>query len=75
MVACVKFLPIKSKFWWQGKIQQANEIATLLTTKKENWVKVQDEIKKMHSYEVPCIEKTEFTADRNYEDWIKKVTI
>ncbi|MFA6254797.1 MAG: divalent-cation tolerance protein CutA [Patescibacteria group bacterium] len=74
LVACVTFFPIKSKFWWQGKIQQANEVVTLLTTKKENWAKVRAEIKKMHSYKVPCIEKTEFAANIDYEDWIKKVT-
>lgn len=74
MIACVKFLPIKSKFWWQGKIEQANEVVTLLTTKKQNWLKVRDEIKKMHSYQVPGIEKTKFTANKDYENWIKKVT-
>lgn len=74
LVACVTFFPIKSKFWWQGKIQQANEVVTLLTTRKQNWDKVRDEIKKMHSYQVPCIEKTEFVANQDYEAWIKKVT-
>ena len=74
LVACVTFFPIKSKFWWQGKIQQADEVMTLLTTKKQNWVKVRAEIKKMHSYQLPCIEKTEFEANKDYEDWIKKVT-
>jgi len=74
LIACATFFPIKSKFWWQGKIQSADEVVTLLTTKKQNWQKVRDEIKKMHSYQVPCIEKTEFEATKEYEDWIKNVT-
>jgi len=74
LIACATFFPIKSKFWWQGKIQRANEIVTLLTTKKQNWLKVKAEIKKLHSYQVPCIEKTEFIDNDDYEDWIKKVT-
>lgn len=73
LVACVTFFPIKSKFWWQGKINQANEVATLLKTKKENWEKVKKEIKKMHSYQAPGIEKMEFVANKDYEDWLRKV--
>ena len=74
LVACIAFSSIKSKFWWQGKIDTANEVVTLLATKKHNWTKARDEIKKMHSYKVPCIKKTEFVANVDYENWIKNVT-
>lgn len=74
LAACVTFFPVKSKFWWQGKINQANEVATLLKTKKENWEKVKREIKKMHSYRVPCIEKIITEANKEYETWIKDIT-
>jgi len=73
LVACVKFLPVKSQFWWRGHIQKTNEVMALLTTKKQNWTKVRDEIKKRHSYEVPCVEKISFEANKEYEGWIKEV--
>lgn len=74
LVACATFFPIESSFWWKGKINNANEIVALLTTKESNWNKVKNEIKKMHSYRVPCIEKTKFVATKEYGDWITSTT-
>jgi len=74
LIACATFFPIESSFWWKGKINNAKEVVALLTTKESNWEKVKNIIKKMHSYEVPCIEKTKFVATKEYEDWIKSTT-
>jgi len=74
LIACANFWPIKSAYWRKGKIQNDNEIVTILKTKKENWPKIKTEIKKIHPYEVPCIEKINVEADIDYEDWIKRIT-
>jgi len=74
LIACANFWLIKSAYWWKGKIQNDNEVVTILKTKKENWPKIKTEIKKIHPYEVPCIEKINVEANRNYEDWINAVT-
>lgn len=74
LIACATFMPIESSFWWKGKIDNAKEVAALLTTKDVNWNKIKNEIKKMHSYEVPCIEKTEFVATKEYENWVISTT-
>ena len=74
LVACANFWPIKSAYWWQAKIQNDDEIAAFLKTKKENWEKVKAEIKKMHSDQVPCIEKITTEANKEYETWIKDIT-
>ena len=73
LIGCANFFPVKSLYFWQGKIQNENEVVSILKTRKENWDKVKTEIKKMHSYIVPCIEKMAVTADKDYEDWIKKI--
>lgn len=74
LIACVNFLPIKSMYWWKGKIENSNEVVSIVKTKKENWEKVRNEVKKIHPYEVPCIMKFEVEANKEYEEWINKET-
>ena len=74
LIACATFYPIESMFWWKGKMNQAKEYASMFTTTEDRWNSVKTEIKKMHSYDLPCIEKSNSTATREYTDWIKKVT-
>jgi len=73
LIGCATFFPVKSQYWWNGKIQSANEVVTLLTSTKEKWNQIKSEIKKIHSYEVPCIKKFEFRANKDFEDFLKKV--
>lgn len=74
LISCAKFFPIESMFWWNDKINNAKEITALFTAKDSHWNEVKNIIKKMHSYEVPCIEKVQFIASKDYEDWIKDAT-
>ncbi|HLC89746.1 MAG TPA: divalent cation tolerance protein CutA [Patescibacteria group bacterium] len=74
LIACVNFFPIKSNYWWQGKIVKDSEIMAIYKTSSKNWLKVQREIKKRHSYTVSAIEKIEVKTDENYERWVKEVT-
>ncbi|GAG37193.1 unnamed protein product, partial [marine sediment metagenome] len=43
-------------------------------TKEENYNKVKEEVKKLHSYDVPCILKIKAEANEEYNDWINKET-
>ncbi|PIN71827.1 divalent-cation tolerance protein CutA [Candidatus Woesearchaeota archaeon CG10_big_fil_rev_8_21_14_0_10_45_5] len=74
LIACANFFPIKSSYWWKGKIENSQEIVSLLKTRKENWEKVKSEIKKIHSYKTPCIIKIGAEANKDYESWINKET-
>lgn len=71
IITCANFFPITSSFWRKGKIDNSNEIVALLKTKKQNWEKVKSKIKKIHSYETPCIMKLDVEANKDYEDWIE----
>lgn len=73
LIKCANFLPIKSSYWWKGKIENNNEIVTILKTKKENWKKVNLEVKKIHPYEIPCIMKLNVESNKEYESWIKNL--
>ncbi|MEW6685184.1 MAG: divalent-cation tolerance protein CutA [Candidatus Edwardsbacteria bacterium] len=75
LVACANIFPISSRYWWQGKIEQADECGMLLKTRKELYQKVEKEIKRLHSYTIPAIicwniEK----GSKEFLEWIKKET-
>lgn len=74
LIACANFFPIESAYWWKGKIANTKEIVSLVKTRRENWHKVRDEVKKIHPYETPCIMKIEAEANDDYADWINKET-
>ncbi|MGV8168715.1 MAG: divalent-cation tolerance protein CutA [Candidatus Nanoarchaeia archaeon] len=74
LIACANFFPINSSYWWKGKVENSKEIVSLLKTKKENWIKLKSEIKKIHPYETPCIMKINVEANKDYESWINKET-
>ncbi len=76
LVACANILPeISSMFWWEGKIDQANEVPIILKTLKELSTEVINKIKSLHSYECPCI--IGLPIEVGYEGflkWIKEET-
>lgn len=74
MISCANFFPVKSSFWWKKKVDNSNEIVSIIKTKKENWKKVKTEIEKMHSYDTPCIMKIEVEANEDFEDWVNSET-
>lgn len=55
LAACVNYWKINSMFWWEGSIQEESEVAMIIKTRAENYSKVREEIKKLHSYTTPCI--------------------
>jgi periplasmic divalent cation tolerance protein len=74
MIACVNYFPMKSACWWTGKIARCDETVAILKTRKENWKKVEAEMKKLHPYEVPCIMKINVESNKSYASWIRKET-
>ncbi len=56
LAACANIFPShKSLYWWEGKVQSANECAAILKTTGENLDALKDGIVKRHSYDVPCV--------------------
>jgi periplasmic divalent cation tolerance protein len=51
LVACVEFFETKSKYWWQGELESANEIKMIMHSAEHLCSAVEDEVKKLHSYD------------------------
>ncbi len=74
LVACANILSgVESKFWWERKIDSAVETLLIMKTKKSNFKKIENEVKKLHSYEVPEIIAIPVVAgSRDYLNWIEE---
>ncbi|HIP25474.1 MAG TPA: divalent-cation tolerance protein CutA [Archaeoglobus profundus] len=73
LAACVNIFPIRSLFWWEGKIEECNEFAMIVKTRADKFKELKEEVKKIHSYSVPCI--CSFVVEeglRDFLDWIDK---
>ncbi|MAH02097.1 hypothetical protein CMO87_02605 [Candidatus Woesearchaeota archaeon] len=42
-------------------------------TKEKNYKNIKEEVKKLHSYDVPCILKIDAEANENYDRWVNEV--
>lgn len=72
LIACANMFPIRSMYWWNGKIAKENETVIIAKTNRKNFNKIADEVKKLHSYSTPCILRMEAAANKDYEAWAKK---
>lgn len=72
IIACANIFPIKSMYWWNNKIVNENENVIIAKTNEKNFNKVRKDVKKMHSYGIPCILKINATANKEYGLWANK---
>ncbi len=72
LIACANIFPIKSMYWWQGIIMDEKENVIIAKTSNKNFKKLVNEVKKIHSYEIPCILRVNATANKEYRAWANK---
>ena len=76
LIACAQIVgPVKSIYWWRGKIEEDEEFLCIMKTKLELFDLVERKIKELHPYEVPEIVGTNIVAiSEDYEVWLKEET-
>lgn len=72
LIACYNLFPIRSAFWWQGKIENDHEVVTLLKTTQSRWSELVATLHDLHPYETPCIIRFSVEANPEYEAWIEE---
>ena len=56
LIACANIFDNgTSLYWWQGEMQEATEALCLCKTTKKCYPALEQRIKTLHPYEVPCI--------------------
>lgn len=72
LVACVKIIPITSKFIWEGAVDSGTEILLVMDTSENKFVQIEQEVKRLHSYEQFVLTATEVSqVSAGVANWIK----
>jgi periplasmic divalent cation tolerance protein len=74
--ACVNIVPkVASSFWWQGKLDSAQESLLIIKTRASLLQEVMDLVKAAHSYSVPeIIALPIIGGNQDYLNWIDDET-
>jgi periplasmic divalent cation tolerance protein len=67
--ACVNIFPITSIFRWKDRIEESDEFGMIVKTRSEKVKDIENRVKEIHSYEVPCI--ISFKMDEGSSDYLK----
>ena len=71
--ACAQIFEVESRYWWKGRIENANEYRIEFKTKFELIKGLIERIKTLHSYEVPeIIVLPIIEGEKNYLKWIEE---
>ena len=74
--ACVNIVPaVLSRFWWQGKIDSADEALLMVKTRAPLLEELIRLVKENHSYEVPEVIALPISAgNEDYLRWLSEAT-
>ena len=73
LIPCVNFKNIESCFWWEGDINQSNEVQLIIKCKEENLNNVLNKISEWHSYKVPEIIYFPVSANSKFYSWVNSI--
>ena len=76
LAACVNILPgMISHYWWQGKLERAEEAVALFKTRASVAEPLRQAVKDVHPYETPSIMVVPIeSVDADYYAWILRET-
>ena len=76
LAACVNILPgMISHYWWEGKIERAEEAVMIVKTRATLAEQVTAAVKELHSYTTPAVMVLAVESlDPDYHQWIVEET-
>ena len=76
LVACVNiFDNIESHFIWKEKLCSENETIFFAKMPSENYLRFEEKVSELHSYDNPCILKLDITEGKQtFLSWVSKAT-
>ena len=76
LAACAQvFGPMRSTYWWKGKVEKADEFFLMMKTTEDKFAGLARVIRENHSYEIPDIVAVSITDGlADYLGWISAET-
>jgi len=75
LAACVSSHEVKSKYWWEGKLEEGSEVQLLIKTRAVLVPALEKMVKEVHPYEVPEFLVTPVSSGSEmYLQWLGKET-
>ena len=76
LAACANIIDkMSSIYWWEGKVQNANETVLIAKTRASLVQELIKKVKELHSYDCPCIVSLPIeNGNPQFLDWIEKET-
>ncbi len=76
LAACANILaPMTSVYWWEGAVQEDDEVAMVLKTRQDLVEPLTERIRELHSYDCPCVVALPITGgNQAFLKWIDSET-
>jgi len=74
LIACARRSSVNSTYWWDGKIQNDNEVMIMMESVEEKFDAIEAKVAELHSYDqfvLTAVSVTRTTA--GVEKWLKEV--
>lgn len=72
LAACIQTMPIQSHYLWEGELCKEEEVLLIIKTLCASYAVLENEIARLHEYDVPQIVQVPFTDGLNpYLEWIR----
>ena len=67
---CVSLIKIDSIYWWEGSLEEAQEVQITIKTKPELLDHLIGTLKEKHTYEIPQIICLRASLSAEYKEWL-----
>ena len=72
LAACVLVTDVKSFYNWEGKLNEDDEVVTILKTSTDKVAELKQYIETNHDYDVPAIISFQANANESYGNWLEQ---
>ena len=72
LAACVLVTDVKSFYNWEGKLNEDDEVVTILKTSTDKVEMLEKYIETNHDYDVPAIISFQANANERYGNWLEQ---
>jgi len=76
LAACANIIgPIRSLYWWEGKLQEEPEAICLCKTRAALVARLTQRVKELHGYECPCVVAVPIDGGNPaFLEWVERET-